>query len=113
MNQPITQTFENITQSGTEQTISGSIHDIGITSTQFYSVLFAFTVVLIFFLTFIYLLIKTFINKSCVGCKRLIKCEKEIKEIKTNLEVGKYLDFDVFQDISNKLDDIKEDLTNG
>lgn len=93
--------------------ISQDYTDIGITPMQFYSVLFAFTVVLIFFLTFIYLLIKTFINKSCAGCKRLAKCEKEIKEIKTNLEVGKYLDFDVFQDISNKLDDIKEDLTNG
>ena len=93
--------------------ISQYYTDIGITPMQFYSVLFAFTVVLIFFLTFIYLLIKTFINKSCAGCKRLAKCEKEIKEIKTNLEVGKYLDFDVFQDISNKLDDIKEDLTNG
>ena len=68
---------------------------------------------IIIFLAFIYLLIKTYINKSCIGCKRLARCEKEIKEIKTNLEVGKYLDFDVFQDISNKLDDIKEDLTNG
>ena len=106
-------TISNNNFQAEEKDISEEYTDIGITPMQFYSVLFAFTVVLIFFLTFIYLLIKTFINKSCAGCKRLAKCEKEIKEIKTNLEVGKYLDFDVFQDISNKLDDIKEDLTNG
>ena len=88
-------------------------YSVGITSTQFYSVLFAITTILLFVLTFIYLLIKTYVNKSCAGCKRLKKCENEIKEIKQKIETGNYLDFDVFQNISDKLDDIKEDLQNG
>ena len=113
MNEPIIQTFENITQSGTEQEIVGNIHDIGITSMQFYSVLFALTLIVIAFLSFIYLLIKSYINKSCAGCKRLGKCEKEIKELKHKIEVSKILDFDVFNNISAKLDEIKEDLKNG
>ena len=62
---------------------------------------------------FLYLLLKSYINKSCSGCKRLKNCEKEIKEIKENLKAGKYLDFDVLENISDKLDNIKEELENG
>ena len=106
-------TISNNTFQSEVKDISQDYNEIGLTSTQFYSVLFAFTTLLLFFLTFIYLLIKTYLNKSCAGCKRLKKCEKEIKEIKTNLEVGKYLDFEVLREISDKLDNIKEDITNG
>lgn len=109
----ISQYLENITQSGTEQTINMDAVVTDLTPGQMYFAIGGIFLTIIIFLAFIYLLIKTYINKSCIGCKRLARCEKEIKEIKTNLEVGKYLDFDVFQDISNKLDDIKEDLTNG
>ena len=93
--------------------INQDYNEIGITSTQFYGVLFALTTVLIFALVFIYLLLKNFLNKSCAGCKRLKKCEQDIKEIKQEIISSKILDFDVFKNISDKLDDIKEDLQNG
>ena len=109
----INQNFGNITQSGTEQTINADAFDADITPAQFYCVLGSLTIILIVFLTFLYLLFKTFINKSCVGCKRLAKCEKNIKDIQEKIELNGYFDKDWVLSLSEKIDKLQEDITNG
>ena len=83
----INQEVKNITQSAgsTEQVITAEAGTINLTEPQMYFTIFG----LFFFLSLIailfYRIIKTVAVKSCLGCKRLLKCEKEIQYIKNKL----------------------------
>ena len=93
--------------------ITQEYSDIGITSMQFYSILFALTIIIIAFLGFIYMLVKTYINKSCAGCKRLAKAEKRLAELEKQISLNGYFDNQTFNNLSAKIDKIQEELKNG
>lgn len=78
----ITQTLNNIYQSGTTSDIDLAAHYAGLTSEQFYCVVVCATFILSVLIYMIISTIRGYVTKSCVGCRRLIQCEKDIKDIK-------------------------------
>jgi|GEM_PF-6001376 len=76
------QNFENVMQSGSTQEINANIKDIGFTEAQGYCIIAGFFLLVIFMIFCIKEIAKTYVTKSCAGCKRLKKAEKEITELK-------------------------------
>ena len=57
---------------------------------------------------------KTYINKSCLKCKYIKRCENEIKQIKKNLTVNNIVDSEVLKTISKDVATVKQKvLDNG
>lgn len=77
----------DIVQEGSYQELSVAGHGATFTEAQTYCLVGG--VVLIVFLVFAYVLIKTYILKSCSGCKRLLQCEKDIADLKTTNKLTK------------------------
>jgi hypothetical protein len=80
----IQQNFENITQSGTTQTIEANITGMNLTSTQFYCSLACLTLVLVVSIVMISRLIQTAILRvNYIRPKTLQKLKEDIlKELK-------------------------------
>ena len=106
-------TIQNNTFSGNVEGITQEYLGMELTEPQMYFAIGGFFVTIIVFLSFIYLLTKTFINKSCIGCKRLAKCEQKIKDIEERMELSGYFDKDVFENLSDKIDKLTEEIENG
>lgn len=103
----------NNTFKGTVDGITQEYMGLDLTSGQMYFAIGGFFLTVILFLFIMYFLFKTFINKSCVGCKRLAKCEKDIKDIQEKIELNGYFDKDWVLSLSEKIDKLQEDITNG
>ena len=77
----INQNFENITQSGTTQTIEANVTGMNLTSAQFYFSLFCVTIVLVTLIIMITRLIQTAILRiNYINPKVLEKLKEEILE---------------------------------
>lgn len=57
-------------------------------------------------------LMKTYINKSCLKCKYIKKCEDEIKQIKKNLIVNNIVDLEVIKTIAEDVATVKQKVLN-
>ena len=67
----------------------------------------------LFFITAILIIcsfsfLKTYAIKSCTGCKRLIKCEEEIKHIKKDLLMNNLIDSEILKTIAQDITEIKK-----
>lgn len=107
----VTQSLNNVTQSGTSQVIDLNAEAIGMTGGQTYCVIIGFVFMVCFALALIYLLIKTFINKSCAGCNRLRNCEKEIVNMKKQMSINGYIDGDSIKEILEQVKELRQEVT--
>ena len=57
-------------------------------------------------------LIKTYINKSCLKCKYIKKCEDEIKQIKKDLIVNDIVDSEILKTIAEDVATVKQKVLN-
>lgn len=105
--------IQNNTFSGSVEDITQEYFGLELTEPQMFFAIGSLFITVIFFFTFIYLLIKTYITKSCVGCKRLAKCEKRIKEIENQISLNGYFDNQTFNNLSAKIDKLSEEINNG
>ena len=101
----ITQTLTNINQTGsTQNSINTDIHNVPISDTNIMCA--TFILFIIFF--GVYKLVSGYINKSCLGCKRLKYCENEIKKIKNTLKIEEHVSPDILKDILKQVNELKQ-----
>lgn len=107
----ITQTLTHINQTGSAQnSISTDVHNIPISDTN----IVCATFILFMILFGIYKLVTGYINKSCLGCKRLKHCENEIKKIKHTLKIEEHVSPDILKDILKQVNELKQKvISNG
>jgi hypothetical protein len=56
-------------------------------------------------------LAKSIARSTCCGCKRLGKCEKEIKNIKATMVLNDIVDVDILKEIADEVKDLKNEVT--
>ena len=78
----ITQTLSNIYQSGTAADIDVVAYCTTLSTHQFYFSIGCITLLLLVTIYMTLSTIRGYVTKSCVGCKRLKKCEQEIQGMK-------------------------------
>lgn len=78
----ITQSLNNITQSGASDCIDLVASYTAMTPQQFYIVVGCATLILLFIIYMLFSTLRGYVTKSCVGCKRLKKCEEDLKKVK-------------------------------
>ena len=96
--------------SGTVKTIDQTYSHLGLTEVQSYFLFTGVFLTLIILIICIKQLVDGVLSKSCIGCKRLKKCEDDIKKIKQTIALQGYFTPESFKEVSQKLDDIKKEL---
>lgn len=66
------------------------------------------TVLILAVLFFIYKISSGYVNKSCLGCKRLKQCEHDIVEINKALIMEEHIDPNILRDILKQIQQLKE-----
>lgn len=96
----------------TEQNSSTDIVGVsaGFTEWQGYCIITGFFLTLIVLIICIKQLCSQIVAKSCIGCKRLAKCEKAIKELKKESSINTVFDKNIFNELSQKLENIIKEL---
>ncbi len=56
----------------------------------------------------VFSIIKVYITKSCLGCKKLNECKSEIKQIKKTLALNELVDHNAIKDIVKDIAEIKK-----
>ena len=100
-------------------TISGSIKEISqdysclsLTPHQTYFMLTGIFITLIVLIICIKETVVEISDRACIGCKRLRKCENEIKELKRQNNIRGVFDNKTFKHILSELEKIKEWFSN-
>lgn len=52
--------------------------------------------------------VKSYVKKSCAGCKRLLNCEYEIKQLKKNTALNNIVDYETLNSIAKDIAEIKK-----
>lgn len=104
----IHQEFKQVNQAGVHHEIVANTGHMGLTYGQMYFALAELFIFLVFAAYLIYKFSSAVANKSCVGCKRLKRCENEIKSIKTTLALNEFVDVSILEEISAKVDELKK-----
>ena len=104
---------EGATISETQQHIS----DIQITEHQSDLLIINSFILIAILILSIASIIKTYVRKTCAGCKRLTKCEEELKTLRKNLIINDIIDNETLSSIAKDVADmrkrIEENGTNG
>lgn len=106
----INQEFHNITQNGNSAQIQASAEGLEFSPVQGYCIITGFFLTLIVLIICIKQLCSQIVAKSCIGCKRLAKCEKAIKELKKESSINTVFDKNIFNELSQKLENIIKEL---
>jgi len=104
----IHQEFNHVIQEGTRHEIMANTGNIDLTGCQIYFALTGLFLSIIFISFLIYKLSSAIANKSCMGCNRLKRCEKEIKNIKSTLALNEFVDASILEEIAHKVDELKQ-----
>lgn len=91
-------------------TITGStqhISDIQVSEQQGDIILVGSFLILAIVIVCLFSFIKTIAVKSCAGCKRLIRCEEEIKHIKKDIVMNDLVDSEILKTIAQDITNIK------
>ena len=100
--------------SGNTGTISGTtqhISDIQITEQQSDILIIGSFSILAILIICLFSLLKSYVTKSCSGCKRLRTCEDEIKQIKKDLMLNKIVDAEILKTIADDVAEVKKRIT--
>ena len=97
--------------SNTTGTISGTtqnISDIQISEQQGETILIGSFLIVIVLIFCLFSFLKSYITKSCSGCKRLRKCEEELKHIKKSILLNNLIDSDILKTMAQDVTEIKK-----
>lgn len=95
------------TVTGTTQTIS----NVHLTEHQSDLLIVNSFLLLAIFIVCLFSTIKSYVTKSCIGCKRLRDCEEKIKDIKSTLTLNEYIDKNAIKNIVMDISAIKKEIT--
>ena len=92
------------TVTGTTQTIS----NVHLTEHQSDLLIINSFILVAILIVCIFSTIKSYVKKSCVGCKRLVNCEHEIKKLKKNATLNNIVDYETLNVIAKDIAEIKK-----
>lgn len=92
------------TISGTEQHIS----DIQVSEQQGETIIIGLFFIISILIICLFSFLKSYITKSCSGCKRLKKCEEDIKHLQKDLTLNNLVDSDILKTIAKDITEIKK-----
>ena len=102
---------------GSIQNVNQDISHLTVSDTQGNIIIIGSFLILSFVLFLFANLMKTYINKSCLKCKHLKKCEEDIKNIKKDMVLNNIVDSEVLQTIAEDVATVKRNIlkhgTNG
>lgn len=100
----INQNLEHITQTGGDSNIEIDAVDTPISD----SVMVSVSLLIAFLIYLGYKLITGFLNKSCIGCRRLKVCEQEVAKIKAVLNTEKHIQPETLKEILEEVKELRE-----
>lgn len=92
-------------------TISGStqhISDIQMSEQQGETILIGSFLIILVLIFCLFSFLKSYVTKSCTGCKRLRKCEEEINHIKKNMSLNNIIGSDILKTMAKDITEIKK-----
>lgn len=93
---------------GSIQNANQEIAHINLTDSQGSLVIIGSFLILGIILFLFFNLLKTYINKSCLKCKHIKRCEDEIRHIKKDLLLNNIVDAEILQTIASDIAIVKK-----